>query len=410
MHVDTPTLLMATGIVIAFSGALLIVLRGRRDWGALSVWGLAMLTGAAGLMLMAVAEPLPSFVSYGMGQALLLLAPALSWTAARLFQERKPILWLLFAPSTLWLLGSAWFDLSQYGLARLIAYPIGGAYTLATALELWSGQTRQLPSRRFALVLLVFHAGVYFARSLAIPLVGSAATALSAAAEMFLILEGLLQTIGMAFVLLALATERAEQRATSALKEMALSDPLTKLGNRRKFDEALETEFRRAERNQTPLTLLMIDVDQFKTFNDRYGHPQGDDCLRELAKAVDSALQRPGDLAARLGGDELAMILPATDEAGARSVAERLHATVEGLGIAHEGTASGRVTVSVGAATVVPPRGSASAEALLRAADQALYAAKHVGGDAIRLAGPTPREGSGPAETFADMPPPPAPS
>ena len=313
--------------------------------------------------------------------------------------------WLLFAPSAAWLLGSAWFDLSQYHLARLIAYPIGGAYTLATAIELWSGQTRQLPSRPFALVLLVFHAGVYFARWLANPLLGGTLTTLSAAAEKFLILEGLLNTLGMAFVLLALATERAEQRATSALREMALSDPLTKLGNRRKFDETLATEFRRAERNQTPLTLLMIDVDRFKTFNDRYGHPHADDCLRELAKAVDSALQRPGDLAARLGGDELAMILPATDEAGARSVAERLHASVEALGIAHEGAASGRVTVSVGAATAVPARGSASAEALLRAADQALYAAKRVGGDAIRLAGPTFREGSSPAETFAGMPP-----
>lgn len=163
------------------------------------------------------------------------------------------------------------------------------------------------------------------------------------------------------------------------LRQMVFIDGLTGVANRRCFDERLETEWRRAARNGSPLALLMLDVDHFKRFNDRYGHQAGDDCLRRVACAIKGGLLRPGDLVARYGGEEFACILPGTDFEGALAVGAGIEHIVRGLQIEHAGSdVAGAVTVSVGVAASLPD-GDADPARLLALADAQLYRAKHSG-------------------------------
>lgn len=152
------------------------------------------------------------------------------------------------------------------------------------------------------------------------------------------------------------------------------TDPLTGLGNRRRFERVIAIELRRAHRSRAPLSLLMVDIDRFKLINDRFGHAYGDRILKVVAERLVAAVRRPGDLVARVGGDEFAVLLPETDGAGALAVAEAARKRVESHTFPQEGGA----TVTVGIATV--ERGGAMAPAdLVAAADRALYAAKEAG-------------------------------
>jgi diguanylate cyclase (GGDEF)-like protein/PAS domain S-box-containing protein len=192
------------------------------------------------------------------------------------------------------------------------------------------------------------------------------------------------------------ATERmtAELKLRDALQRMermAATDGLTGFANRRHFDDVAEKEWRRCARDHQPLSVLLLDADRFKLFNDRYGHLAGDDCLRAIASQLEAAAERPGDLAARYGGEEFLLLMPHTDRDGARKVAERVRRFVQNLGIAHEGNPPECVvTISIGAATVspgVPGSEMGSIEALLSAADAALYQAKSGGRNRAVIAG-----------------------
>ncbi|TDK37254.1 diguanylate cyclase [Rhizobium deserti] len=184
------------------------------------------------------------------------------------------------------------------------------------------------------------------------------------------------------------------------LDVLANTDELTRLANRRFFNTRFEEMVQRARRNATPLTLLMIDADRFKLFNDTYGHAAGDDCLRQIAAVIRDCVRRPGDVAARYGGEELAVLLADTDEQGAAAVAENIRARVEGLALAHEkNPPSGRMTVSIGLATVAAQTGSAiTAQALFAQADEALYRAKSSGRNQIVSATPSRPGVPNPAE------------
>jgi two-component system chemotaxis family response regulator WspR len=163
------------------------------------------------------------------------------------------------------------------------------------------------------------------------------------------------------------------------LQRLMNSDGLTGLSNRRHFDEYLELEWRRALREQGQLSLMMIDVDYFKAYNDSFGHLEGDEALRQVAKAIRASGSRPSDLPARYGGEEFALVLPNTSPGGARLLAEKLRQTIAGMNIPHNAPVEGSVlTVSIGLATVVPQVGSHSRQ-LIQSADQGLYAAKHNG-------------------------------
>ena len=170
--------------------------------------------------------------------------------------------------------------------------------------------------------------------------------------------------------------------ANEHLEQLALIDPLSGLANRRNFDETLARSWKEAIRQRRPVGLLMIDVDHFKLFNDRYGHVQGDACLRRVGKLLMNFACRPGDLSARYGGEEFAVLLPGASLGGARLVAERLRHAIEELCIAHADSPLGQVTVSVGAASLVPSLGD-SAKGLIEAADEGLYAAKRGGRNTV---------------------------
>jgi diguanylate cyclase (GGDEF)-like protein len=163
------------------------------------------------------------------------------------------------------------------------------------------------------------------------------------------------------------------------LRRIALVDGLTGIANRRQFDESLDREWRRTQRQDAPLSLIMADIDYFKGYNDHYGHGDGDTALRAVAQTLKAQMLRPTDVAARYGGEEFVCILPETPLAGAEGVAERIRYAVEALAILHAASPDGPyLTLSLGVATAVEPT-SASREALLALADQALYEAKKAG-------------------------------
>ncbi|HEU0148703.1 MAG TPA: sensor domain-containing diguanylate cyclase [Bradyrhizobium sp.] len=168
-------------------------------------------------------------------------------------------------------------------------------------------------------------------------------------------------------------------RANRATQIRALRDGLTNLANRRCFDEAIEREFSHARRSGQPLSLAFMDIDLFKTFNDRYGHPAGDNCLRAISASVESSLRRPSDLAARYGGEEIVLLLPATDVDGAVQIVNDILATIRVSAIRHEDSPYGIVTLSAGVACCRPREPHTSAALLVEMADAALYAAKELG-------------------------------
>ncbi|MFK8331643.1 diguanylate cyclase [Pseudomonas sp. BJa5] len=169
------------------------------------------------------------------------------------------------------------------------------------------------------------------------------------------------------------------------LQRLMNSDGLTGLSNRRHFDEYLELEWRRAMREQAQLSLLMIDVDYFKSYNDTFGHLAGDEALRKVADAIRGSCARPSDLPARYGGEEFALVLPNTSPGGARLVAEKLRQSVAAMKIAHNmPEADSSLTVSIGLATQTPAMGS-NCRQLISAADKGLYLAKHNGRNQVRV-------------------------
>ncbi|MCP4111114.1 MAG: PleD family two-component system response regulator [Desulfobacteraceae bacterium] len=168
-------------------------------------------------------------------------------------------------------------------------------------------------------------------------------------------------------------------RKTKQLQEFADKDGLTMIANRRRFNEFLDSEWRRCLRSRTPLSLIMIDIDCFKSYNDYYGHQQGDDCLRLIAKTISSTIKRPGDMAARYGGEEFVVILGNTPAEAGNTLAEEIRLKIEYLNIPHTGsTVKNVVTSSIGVATIVPDR-DISPAMLVSAADKKLYKAKNAG-------------------------------
>jgi len=190
-------------------------------------------------------------------------------------------------------------------------------------------------------------------------------------------------------------TQIALKGASDRLRALSSTDGLTGLANRREFDEALAREWRRTQRSGEPLSLLMIDIDHFKRYNDHYGHPQGDACLVQVAHALRGQLKRPADVAARYGGEEFALLLPSTDRQGAMALAQRLLMAVRQLGIPHAGSdCAPHVSISTGVSSYdqdcalwLVGNGATRSGAdnavipadLIGAADAALYAAKRGG-------------------------------
>ena len=177
--------------------------------------------------------------------------------------------------------------------------------------------------------------------------------------------------------------ERELKDAYAALEQLAVTDPLTRLANRRAFDQCMAGEWRRGMREHAPLSLLLIDADWFKSYNDTYGHPRGDSCLKQIAEAALDVVTRPRDLVARIGGEEFAIILPNTPPHGALEVGNHICEALRLRRLPHNTNPTGQVTVSIGCATIVPSLGQ-HVGVLMQRADKALYAAKHAGRNQVR--------------------------
>lgn len=191
----------------------------------------------------------------------------------------------------------------------------------------------------------------------------------------------------------ALALQVAErtrqlEQANHQLLRLSYLDQLTGIANRRQFDTTLEWEWRRADRTASPLSLILIDIDFFKRFNDAYGHQRGDRCLQDVAQTLRHTVQRTSDVVARYGGEEFAVILPGSDVASAVALAEKLRESVRARAIPHaHSSIAPVVTISLGIATITPTAQDTSGD-LIALADQALYDAKHAGRDRYALALP----------------------
>lgn len=180
---------------------------------------------------------------------------------------------------------------------------------------------------------------------------------------------------------------RRELQSKRMLSAQAMQDDLTGLANRRRFDEQIEREFKRAARSGQPVSLVVIDLDHFKAYNDHFGHLGGDECLRTTARTLQAFTRRSGDLAARIGGEEFAILLPGSDAAAAKAIAEEVRMAVHGLALPHAPTIGGMVTLSAGVATAMPARDPQGTHTLIELADAALYAGKVQGRNVVVVAG-----------------------
>jgi diguanylate cyclase (GGDEF)-like protein/PAS domain S-box-containing protein len=189
-------------------------------------------------------------------------------------------------------------------------------------------------------------------------------------------------------------SEQQLQDAYRAVEALALTDGLTGLANRRRFDQYLATEWRRGMRARQPLSLLMLDVDLFKPYNDSYGHQRGDSCLKQIAESCMDVVSRPGDLVARFGGEEFVVTMPNTEGEGAMQVAEEICEALRSRRLPHNDSPLGIVTISIGCATLVPAFGKHAPD-LIAIADHALYAAKHNGRNQVCLGDAPERRGEG---------------
>ena len=263
----------------------------------------------------------------------------------------------------------------------------------AVALGLASRRARESSERLWLAVAMVaacfdiwltFHSGARFSVGWYLGKVGSLATTM-------VVLVALVNNVSSVY--------RKMRAAHQALANLAKIDGLTGISNRRSFDESLEAESRRAARGSQALALLMVDVDHFKLFNDRYGHQRGDECLRAVATLLAANAKRPGDTVARYGGEEFALLLPATDVEGALLVAQRILAGLAGMAMEHAGAPCGTLSLSVGVAS----GDGRDPAALVRGADQALYRAKRAGrGRAMAAEAWPPSESLAPAEALAE--------
>ncbi len=201
------------------------------------------------------------------------------------------------------------------------------------------------------------------------------------------------QPVGFVNVVRDIASRKAAEdelnKAVHVAESLASLDGLTGIANRRRLDEVLNQEWRRAMRDHTPISLLILDVDLFKRYNDLYGHLQGDECLRAIAQTANAIVQRTSDLLARYGGEEFVVVLPNTDSHGACSIAEQIRHAVEDCRLPHEANSPKHITVSIGCATHAPQIDT-TYDILFAAADQALYRAKAAGRNRTEVAAEVP--------------------
>ena len=378
MSLDTSTLYLVATMLAAMLGGMLLLFGRQENIPALKWWGTAYLLGAASVALWTVGGPRFGDMFSLALNAVGFIACGLVWNASRVFHGRKPNLLGLPLGALAWVAAVLSLPPEAAELRMTIGAGIVAVYAALTATELWSDRRRTLQKRWPAIVVPVLHG---FALMLPI-LLGdflhheNHAFGTSIWVTVFAV-ELVLYAVGTVFVIFMLVSERT----VTAHKTAASMDPLTGMFNRRGFAEATSRVIEREAKAGRPVTVLIFDIDHFKSINDRFGHPAGDEILKLFSAVVVNAL-RITDLSGRIGGEEFAALLPCSLEDGVLA-AERVRAAFEASGIVDEVAGPVDTTVSIGVAG--GPAGT-ELEVLLAAADTALYQAKRGGRNRVEAA------------------------
>jgi len=381
MNLDVNTLFLVTIYVEAILGLLLLF-----AWVqntaiyAVAWWGFADLMRAASIMLFGMYGSVSDLISIDLANAILFTAFAVTWTGARVFDHRKPRWLLLFGGAALWLvLYRIPAIQNSWDLRMLLASGIITAYTWATAYEFWRGRSEPLVSRWPAIFMFFAHGALYLLRTPFGAMIAPVNNQVFASVWITVLsFEALLFTIAIAFILLAMAKERTEHRHKTA----SLIDPLTGIANRRAFLQDAEVQLKRQATEPRPMAVLLLDLDNFKSINDRFGHAIGDRVLQMFAE-VGSGCMRRFDIFGRLGGEEFAALLVDTSRERALAVAEQIRSSF----VEVTGMVEGKpvvATVSIG--VVISYDAVLDLSALLAQADHALYRAKDNGRNRIEIA------------------------
>jgi diguanylate cyclase (GGDEF)-like protein len=381
MNLDLNTLFLVTIYVEAILGLLLLFAWVQNTQiRAVAWWGCAHLMRAGSVVLFGLYGSVSQAISIDLANAILFLAYAVTWTGARVFDGRKPLPLAVVAGPVAWLLicHTPGVD-ADLQVRFLVASGIITTYTWLSAYEFWRGRNEPLVSRWPAIFMLFAHGSLFLLRTpLAAVLPWSPTSQVYESVWLTVLsFEALLFTIAIAFIFLAMAKERTEYRHKTA----AMVDPLTGIANRRSFlHDAVERIKRQSAASSTTAVLLM-DLDHFKSINDRFGHAIGDRVLQIFADRTQETI-RATDLFGRLGGEEFAAVLCNVKREEAVALAERIHARFVDASTYVDGHAVG-ATVSIG--VVISEGGTLDLPELLAQADQALYYAKERGRDRVEV-------------------------
>ncbi|MGJ4946986.1 diguanylate cyclase [Bradyrhizobium sp. HKCCYLS20291] len=380
MVLDSMTLDIVATMVAALLGAMLLYFGRQENTPALRWWGAAYILGAVAIALWTLigevyGDPVSLFLS-----AIGLIATAMVWNAARVFHGKPPSVPGLVLGAIVWIASGMLLDPSAQSLRLTIGAALVVIYAMLTAAELWQERRRTLHRRWPALIVPVMHGFVLMLPILLGNMLRDADGAFAAAWVTIFSIELVLYAVGTVFVIFMLVSERI----VSAHKRAATTDPLTGLLNRRGFADACAQLIEREARAQRPVSVLIFDIDHFKSINDRFGHAEGDDVLKVFANVVVDNL-RLTDLSGRIGGEEFAALLPcAMDEA--MVAAERVRQAFAASGVVCEDKPVD-TTVSIGVAG--GPAGI-ELDVLLAAADTALYKAKRSGRNRVEASAELP--------------------
>ncbi len=384
---------MVAILFLSLSAVLVYTALYRRTYPGFGSMTLAQVSWSVGLFLNYF-RPLEAMVSLYLGALLMQLYGVLLYRGLLLYggvspRRRLPLNYIVFAVVSA---VQAYYMFVDFNTcARVIAFSAGMAFFLLRiaiepyATKLWQ---RHATQSVFSLFFLLLGAAFTVRAYNALHATNCLPSGPDDMAKLLFLMAVVITPV-LTFSIIAMTFARMEAELRCANEEllaMSETDGLTNLANRRKFDLAYESEWERALRLQQPMSVVLMDVDDFKQYNDRFGHQVGDACLRTLAHVLREHARRPMDVAARYGGEEFALILPGMTGAEAALLAEEVRRVFELTGIEHEVVGRGNVvTLSAGVASLVPAR-NASRYDLLSAADAALYAAKASGKNVVVLA------------------------
>src|ERR1700744_3258241 len=382
MILDTSTLYLVATMMAAMLGAMLLFFGGQENIPALKWWGTAYLLGAASVALWTLSENLLGSTPFGGMLSLALtsvgfIACGMVWNASRVFHGRNPNLPGLVLGAIAWIAAVVTLAPEASALRMTIGAGIVAVYAALTASELWTERRRTLQKRWPAIVVPVLHGLVLLLPILLGDFLRPQDVAFDTSIWMTIFaIELVLYAVGTVFVIFMLVSDRA----VTAHKTAASMDPLTGMFNRRGFSEATARVIEREAHAGRPVTVMIFDIDHFKSINDRFGHPAGDEILKLFSTIVVNSL-RITDLSGRVGGEEFAALLPCSLEEGVL-VAERVREAFEASDIVvDEGPDDTTVSIGVAGGPAGP-----ELEVLLAAADAALYQAKRDGRNRVEVA------------------------